>query len=228
MFRRCSFAVGVLALCAAAPARAQDFDPNYTGTFSIIALDPAAGELGMAGQSKAFAVGNRTISGKGGVAVIAHQANSDPMYGALALQLLGAGMTPKDALDLIVRGDAGRENRQVSILDINGYGASWIGGKASDWKGDTCGVHYCAQGNPLAGPEVLGNLAKTFESTTGPLADRWTALASAYLKGNRKADGLAALAKAIELNPSVKKQAQKNTNFNSLRDDPDFLRLVSP
>ena len=59
MMRRtlCVLAVSALGVTAAA----QDFDPNYTGTYSIIGLDPATRELGMAVQSKAFAVGNRAI-----------------------------------------------------------------------------------------------------------------------------------------------------------------------
>ncbi|MND07330.1 hypothetical protein D3C83_292340 [compost metagenome] len=51
-------------------------------------------------------------------------------------------------------------------------------------------------------------------------------MASAYLKMNRKSDAMAALAKAIDINPSVRRQAQRNTNFASLRDDADFVRLV--
>jgi uncharacterized Ntn-hydrolase superfamily protein len=163
-----------VAVCVllASGASAQDFDPNYTGTFSIIALDPKTGELGMAVQSKAFAVGNRTVTGKGGLVVLAHQASSNPMYGALAVHLVQAGMSPQDALDQIVRSDNGRDNRQVAILDIQGRGAAWTGSGASDWKGHTCGVNYCAQGNTLAGPAVVEQLASTFEKTSGPLADR--------------------------------------------------------
>ena len=117
------------------PASAQDFDPEATGTYSIIGRDPATGELGMAVQSKAFAPGNRTTTAKGGLVVVAHQASANPIYGALAVQLLQAGMSPQDALDQIVRGDSGRESRQVAILDMQGRTAAWTGGNASDWKG---------------------------------------------------------------------------------------------
>jgi uncharacterized Ntn-hydrolase superfamily protein len=161
-----------LAASSAAGAAGQDFDPDYTGTYSIIALDPSTGELGMAVQSKAFAVGNRTVTGKGGLVVLAHQAQSNPMYGALAIELVQAGLTPQQALDQILRGDEGRERRQVAILDMQGRGAAWTGGGASDWKGHTCGKNYCAQGNSLAGPEVVGSMARTFETSAGPLADR--------------------------------------------------------
>jgi uncharacterized Ntn-hydrolase superfamily protein len=305
---------------------AQDFDPNYSGTFSIIALDPATGELGMAVQSKAFAVGNRTVTGKGGLAVIAHQASSDPMYGALAIQLLQSGMTPQDALDYILRSDPGRDSRQVAILDIQGRGAGFTGTSPNDWKGNRCGMNYCVQGNILAGPEVLANLENSFKTSTGPLADRlmaaldaaqtgggdargmegaamviykplagaagfsdrmidlrvddsrqplvelrrllniywsgqmitegntkfnggdmegglkillaardkspandnaWVALASAYLKMDRKADALSALRKAVDLNPGNKRQVPRNRNFEKLLADPDFVKIVS-
>jgi uncharacterized Ntn-hydrolase superfamily protein len=156
-------------------ALAQDFDPDYTGTYSIVGLDPATGELGMAVQSKAFAVGNRTITGKGGLVVVAHQAQSNPMYGALAVQLIQAGMAPADALAQIVRSDSASDRRQVAMIDIQGRTAAWTGGGATDWKGHTCGVNFCAQGNTLAGPAVVDDMARAFTSTTGTLAERLVA-----------------------------------------------------
>jgi uncharacterized Ntn-hydrolase superfamily protein len=71
-------------------ALAQDCDPDQMGTFSIIARDSAAGELGMAVQSKAFAAGNRAATIERGLAVIAHQASANPMYGTVGLELLAA------------------------------------------------------------------------------------------------------------------------------------------
>src|SRR5947207_715251 len=69
------------------PVGAVAWDDPHTieGTFSMIARDTAAGELGMAVQSKAHAVGSRTVSAKGGLGVIAHQAQSNPMYGQVGL-----------------------------------------------------------------------------------------------------------------------------------------------
>ena len=74
----------------------------------------------MAVQSKTIATGSRTRGGKGGVAIIAHQAGSNPMYSTLGIELLEAGMTPQQALDMMLRSDEGRNSRQVSILDIQG------------------------------------------------------------------------------------------------------------
>ena len=154
-------------------ATAQDFDPNYLGTFSIIARDAKTGELGLGVQSKAFAPGNRVVHIKGGVGVIAHQASSNPMYGEMGLMLLERGLTPQQALDLMVRADAGRESRQVSILDSQGRGATHTGSGPNDWKGGRCGPNYCVQANIMVGPEVVDALEKTFLGTEGkPLADR--------------------------------------------------------
>jgi uncharacterized Ntn-hydrolase superfamily protein len=163
----------VILLCAAAQmASAQIYAIGEEGTFSIIGRDPATNELGMAVQSHTISVGTRTRGGKGGVAVIAHQAGSDPMYGTIGVELLEAGMTPQQTLDMMVRSDEGRNSRQVSILDIQGRTATWNGSATSDWKGSKCGVNYCAQGNTLAGPGVVAAMAKSFEASTGPLAER--------------------------------------------------------
>lgn len=166
-------------------APAQDYDPNAMSTFSIIARDPSTGELGAGFQSKAFAGGNRIFGAKGGVAVIAHQANSNPMYSYVGLPLLEAGMSPQEALDYMVQGDDGGLRRQVSILTMDGRSASWTGPNCSDWKGHHCGTDYCAQGNTLAGPQVLDAMVKTFESLTAfggtPLAERILAALDAAL-----------------------------------------------
>lgn len=149
-----------------------DYDPDYLGTFSIIARDPETGELGMGVQSKAFGAGNRAMHAKGGLVIIAHQAAANPMYGGIGIELLQAGYSPQEALDMMVASDAGRDRRQVAILDIQGRTAAWTGEGASDWKGHRCGVDFCAQGNIIAGPQVVEAMATSFRRSTGPLAER--------------------------------------------------------
>src|SRR4051812_42452618 len=174
MTKRIGFALS-LALLWTASGFAQDYDPNWLGTFSIIARDARTGELGEGVQSKAFAPGNRAVHVKGGVGVIAHQASANPMYGELGLKLLEAGMTPQQALDFMLRADSGKESRQVSILDNQGRGATFTGTQPSDWKGGRCGVNYCVQANIMVGPQVVDALEKSFlESANSPktLAER--------------------------------------------------------
>ena len=155
-----------------AAAWGQQWHPDLLSTFSIIARDAATGELGLGVQSKAFAAGNRVVDAKGGLAIIAHQAVSNPMYGVVGLQLLEQGMSPQDALDYMVRADSGGLRRQVAILDMQGRFAAWTGPDCTDWKGHHCTSEYCVQGNTLAGPQVLDAMAHTFETAKGPLAER--------------------------------------------------------
>ena len=109
-------ALTIASVLAASPiTRAQHTDAAAEGTFSIVARDPSTGELGMAVQSKALATGSRTITIKGGVAVVAHQSQSNPMYGTLGVELLSAGMPPQQALELMLRSDEGRDTRQVAM-----------------------------------------------------------------------------------------------------------------
>ena len=166
-------AVPVAAQSPQAPSPFID-DPELEGTFSIIGRDAATGELGIAVHSKTVAVGSRVRGGKGGVAVFAHQAASNPMYSMLGIELLEAGMDPEEALQFLLRADEGANRRQVAILDIHGRTAAWTPETISDWKGHECGVDFCAQGNTLAGPEVVDAMARSFESSQGtaPLAER--------------------------------------------------------
>jgi uncharacterized Ntn-hydrolase superfamily protein len=186
-----------LILLASGPLFAQDYNPDDMSTFSIIARDPATGELGMAVQSKAFAGGNRAMTIKGGVAVIAHQASANPMYGAIGLELLGAGMTPQQALDMMVRSDEQRDRRQVAILDAQGRTAAFTGTGTNDWKGHRCGANYCAQGNILMGPEVVDAIAKSFESSSGPLPERLLAALDAGQTAGGDARGMQCAALVI-------------------------------
>jgi uncharacterized Ntn-hydrolase superfamily protein len=166
------------ALAGIAPASANDTRPLFLPedtTYSIIAVDPPTGELGLGVQSKAFAVGSRVSTGKGGLAMIAHQSSSNPMYGKLGIELLEVGMSPQQALEFMLRADKEAERRQVAIIDIKGRTAAWTSPKITRWAGHRCAVNYCVQGNTLAGEKVIEDMAAAFERATGPLAERMLA-----------------------------------------------------
>ena len=188
---------GIIAIATCVAFSRLPAQDAMEGTFSIVARDPATGELGAAVQSKAFATGSRAISIKGGVAAIAHQASSNPMYGALGMELLTNGMTPQQALDMMLRSDEGRDSRQVAILDISGRSAAWSGTGASDWKGHRCGKDFCAQGNILVGAAVVEGIAQSFESSSGPLAERMLAALDAGQAAGGDARGTQAAALVI-------------------------------
>ena len=64
-------------------------------TYSIVARDPDTGEMGVATQSQAFAVGASVPFALPGFGVIATQSMAEPMYGSVGLELLRGGFTAR-------------------------------------------------------------------------------------------------------------------------------------
>src|ERR1700730_5097013 len=69
--------------------------PWATGTFSILAYDPATNEIGAAVQSRVFSVGNGVLFAEAGVGAAATQAVVDVGYGPRAIALLREGVSPE-------------------------------------------------------------------------------------------------------------------------------------
>jgi uncharacterized Ntn-hydrolase superfamily protein len=141
-------------------------------TFSIVAFDPETRELGVAVQSRFFAVGAVVPWAKAGVGAIATQAFANTTFGPRGLDLLADGATPEAALEALLAGDDGRERRQVGIVDARGRALSYTGKECTAWAGGRTGTHYAVQGNILAGEAVVAAMARAFEETKGMLAER--------------------------------------------------------
>ncbi len=136
-------------------------------TFSIVAVDPEAGEAGVAVQSKFLAAGAVVPWARGGTGAVATQAFAEVTFGVRGLDLLEQGMSPQEALDRLLDGDSERETRQVGIVDMAGRSASFTGAECFEWAGGVTGDGYCCQGNILAGEAVVAGMAEAFERTSG-------------------------------------------------------------
>jgi uncharacterized Ntn-hydrolase superfamily protein len=77
-------------------------------TYSIVALDRATGELGVAVQTRWFAVGAICPWVEPGVGAVATQSFVEPAYGPRTLALLRDGVSPADALERQLAADEGR------------------------------------------------------------------------------------------------------------------------
>jgi uncharacterized Ntn-hydrolase superfamily protein len=144
-------------------------------TFSIVAADLEAGEVGCAVQSRYFAVGSVVPWAEAGLGAVATQAAGVAVYGARVLDELRAGATPEDALDRVLAGDPARETRQLGVVTADGRAAAFTGADCLDWAGHRVGAGFAVQGNILAGDAVVDEMARAFEETVGPLADRLVA-----------------------------------------------------
>ena len=87
-------------------------------TFSIIAVEKDTGLLGLGAQSKALSIGNRLATGRGGVAIVAHQSACNPMYGKLIIDGIERGMTPQQALEFALRADKEPDRRISTAADL--------------------------------------------------------------------------------------------------------------
>jgi uncharacterized Ntn-hydrolase superfamily protein len=149
---------------------------THRGTFSIVAADPAAGEVGCAVQSKYFSVGSVVPWARAGVGAAATQAAGVAVYGRRALDELERGAEPDEALELVLADDAGRETRQLGVVTADGRAAAFTGGECLGWAGHRAGVGFAVQGNILAGERVVTGMVRAFEETAGmPLVERLVA-----------------------------------------------------
>jgi uncharacterized Ntn-hydrolase superfamily protein len=131
-------------------------------TWSIIARDTSTGRFGIAVATKFFAVGARVPHIAAGLGAIATQALVNPYYGIDGLKLLREGRAPRDVVDGLIAADAGRETRQLHVMDASGRIASHTGGECIDWCGHIGGNGFSIAGNMLAGAQVLDETAKAY------------------------------------------------------------------
>jgi uncharacterized Ntn-hydrolase superfamily protein len=131
-------------------------------TWSIIARDSVTGQFGIAVATKFFAVGARVPHIAAGIGGVATQALINPYYGIDGVKLLREGKSPQDVVTALLAGDAGRESRQLHIMDGHGRIAAHTGKDCVDWCGHVKGDGFSVAGNMLAGAQVVDDTAKAY------------------------------------------------------------------
>lgn len=192
MRRSLAVSLGLLAVVVLpSAARPQEpvtwTEPLSVATFSIAAVDPATGELGVAVTTRVACVGNIVPWVRAGVGAVATQAFSRVEYGMELLDLLSQGVSASEALARATAADTGAARRQVGVIGLKGGSAQHTGDRTNPWAGHRAGPDYVAQGNLLVGREVVEAVGRTFENTQGSdrhLADRLIeALAAGHAVG---------------------------------------------
>lgn len=142
-------------------------------TWSIIARDPATGQIGIAVATRFFAVGARVPHIAAGIGGVATQALVNPYYGIDGIKLLREGRSPREVIDTLIAADDGRESRQLHVMDSKGSIAAFTGRDCIDWCGHVEGDGFSIAGNMLAGAAVLDDTAKAYAANAGlPFAQR--------------------------------------------------------
>jgi uncharacterized Ntn-hydrolase superfamily protein len=157
-----------LALLAVSGAPASE----PVATFSIVGYDPATGDLGVAVQSKFFAVGSVVPWARAGVGAIASQAFGNTTFGPRGLALLEQGVPVEEVVEALLADDEAREQRQVGIVNAHGASTAYTGAKCMVWAGHESGPGFSAQGNILVGEATVKAMAEAFRTTEGILGEK--------------------------------------------------------
>lgn len=200
-----------------AATRPSTDDAPLVSTFSIVGYDAETGDLGIAVQSKFPNVRPIVPWAKAGVGAVATQSFAEIDYGVKGLELMANGATASEALEILLRADPNREQRQVGMVDAQGNAATWTGTECFAWAGGRVGQQdgaaaevgpddggigtvvaghgYTAQGNILVSEETVQAMAEAFETTSGELADRLMAalIAGGEAGGDQRGEQSAAL-----------------------------------
>ena len=141
-------------------------------TWSIVARD-ASGALGVIVASRFFAVGALCPYAHSGVGALCTQALVNPLYGARGLALLAKGNAPADTVRMLTFADAGRDHRQLHMIDTEGNIAAHTGVECIEWCGQIAGDGFSVAGNMLAGPQVIEETAQFYHAARElPFAER--------------------------------------------------------
>src|SRR4029077_13502355 len=122
-------------------------------TWSIVARDPN-GALGVIVASRFFAVGALCPYALSGVGALSTQALVNPLYGMRGLTRRARGMHPADVVRSLTYPDAGRDHRQLHLIDAEGNIGVHTGVECVEWCGHVTGEGFSVAGNMLAGPQV--------------------------------------------------------------------------
>jgi uncharacterized Ntn-hydrolase superfamily protein len=186
--------VGLVAISAWAESPRQT-SSRPVSTYSIVARDPATGDLGVAVQSHWFSVGSVVAWAEAGVGAVATQSFVETSYGPLGLEAMRGGKPAPAALKELVAKDAHPEVRQVAFVDASGRVATHTGSGCIPEAGHRTGEGYSVQANLMLTDEVPDAMAAAFEASPGPLAERLVAAlrAAQYAGGDIRGKQSAAL-----------------------------------
>ena len=152
--------------------------------FSIVAVNPATGEVGSAGAS--CIAGSIIISDiHPGVGAIHTQSYWNQSNQDSASSLMNLEYSPEEIIDWLIENDAQNNPsiRQYGIIDLidDGRSAGFTGENCFDYKNHILGQTYAIQGNILLGQEILDSMEIAFTSTYGTLDEK---LIAALLAAN--------------------------------------------
>jgi uncharacterized Ntn-hydrolase superfamily protein len=157
-------------------------------TWSIVARDHQTGFFGVVVATCDLGVGGICPSSRAGVGALSSQALPNPTWRQRGLELLNLGITPQDAVSVLVHADRGSPHRQLHLVDNQGRTAAHTGDRCLGWCGHVAGESSSVAGNMLAGAAVVEDtLAAYLENRSMPFVERlFDAMAAGQAAGGDK------------------------------------------
>jgi uncharacterized Ntn-hydrolase superfamily protein len=154
-------------------------------TFSIVGRTADGNAMGVAVASKFLAAGAYVPAAAADAGALATQAHCNLELRIRGLEMLAGGMTASGVLDEFFAGDPQRAERQAGVVDGRGGTATFTGERCQPWAGGTARTDpagaFAAQGNMLAGPEVIDAMVEAWLAggVDAPIARRLLAALAA-------------------------------------------------
>lgn len=217
----------ILALIFVKEIYSQNFcSKPLAHTYSIVAHDPETGEMGVAVQSHWFSVGSVVSWAEAGVGAIATQSFVNVSFGPRGLELLKQGKTAQEALKILIDDDEGRDVRQLAIIDSKGNLAAYTGKKCIPDAGHYIGDNFSVQANLMLNDSVWPAMAKAFEHSKGPLAERMVAALEAAQKAGGDIRGKQSAALLVVRGESTGKIWEDRLIDLRIEDHPEPIKEI--
>ncbi len=141
-------------------------------TASILARDPATGELGVAVFTAWPGVGRLVPFAEPGVGAVATQSFVEVSFGPRGLEMLREGAGAAEVVERLIAADPNPAVRQLGVLAAGGDAAGFTGDACVPQVGEATGADCRCQANMMASEGVPETMAEAFEAADGELAVR--------------------------------------------------------
>lgn len=145
---------------------------EWYSTYSIIAVDREAKEIGGAVQTHQICVGAIIPTVEPGVGAVCSQSMVNFTWPDTALAMLRQEIPPADIIAALIASDAGEHRRQAAVMNAAGTGAAHSGSGCIQEFGHETGDGWCIQANMMTRPTVVDAMKKAFLTTAGDLGER--------------------------------------------------------
>lgn len=148
--------------------------PDVRATWSVIAVDRATGEIGIAGASCTFDVQGiaSMVPGKGAIVV---QAASNYFARMKGVSLMREGATPQQVMEAMRDPEFNPERQQYGVVSITEESSPLVysGSEINGWSGSQADHDVAVMGNILVDERVVEQAFEAFMSNRDkPFSDR--------------------------------------------------------